>query len=230
MGDAKSNGGKTNVKLIWAKRAGPFVCIFAVVYGLLMGLWPVWRNAYSKFYVAGATLLFESCGSRAIVYFSQPDDARPDEVKITFYDRQRVDEHARPIPLMRAAHDVRYGVYIYMAFMMALVLATPVPWRRKGRALFWGLILIHAFTAFRLALLIAQLLSSKQVALLGLPWFWKKALLLNVQVFTINILPSFVVAILIWAFLSFRREDWSRLLAPPGAATGAGRDAGRFRR
>jgi hypothetical protein len=208
MGNTRSNGGKADFKLTWARRAGPFLCLFTVAYGLLMALWPVWGGAYARLYATGAAFLFESFGSRAIVAFSRPDDTHRDEVKITFYDRQRVDAHARPVPLLRIAHDVRYGVYIYVAFLTALVLATPIPWRRRGWALFGGLILIHAFMAFRLLLLVVQLLNSNEVALLPLPWFWGKVLLLSVQVFTINILPSFVVAIFIWILVSFRRANW----------------------
>jgi hypothetical protein len=229
MGNAGPNANKTDFRLTWAKRAGSFLGIFAIAYGLLMALWPVWGPAYSRVYSIGATLLFESVGTRAVVRFHQPADAG-DEIKITFYDRQRVDALGRPIPLLRIAHDIRYGVYIYVAFLMALILATPIPWRRRGWTLLWGLILIHAFMAFRLSLLIVQLLNSKQVALLALNWPWRKLLLLNVQVFTINILPSFVVSILLWVLLSFRREDWARLMTPQNASTGAGRDAGRFRR
>lgn len=188
-----------------------FLCVFAVVYGLLMALWPVWRGVYSQLYSSAAALLFESPGSRAVVHFHRSRNTG-DEVKITFYDRKRVDRLGRPIPLLRIAHDIRYGGYIYLAFLAALILATPIPWRRKAWALLWGLILMHVFMAVRLGILILHLLSSEQVSLLALNWFWKETLLLSVQVFTINILPGFVVAIVIWVLVSFRRGDWPGIM------------------
>jgi hypothetical protein len=212
MGNAGPTVGKTGLTLIWTRRVASFLCVCAFVYALLMGLWLIWGAAYSRLYSAGANCLFGSLGSRALVYFSPSLDA--DDVKVAFADRQRVDKHGRPIPLMRIAHDVHYGVYIYVAFMIALIVATPIPLRRRAWAMFWGLIIIHAFMAARLALLIAQLLNSKQMGLLVLSRFWQYLLLLGAQVFVINILPSFVVVIVLWALLSFRRRDWPGIMMP----------------
>jgi hypothetical protein len=215
MGNAGSTVGQTGLTLIWTRKVLSFLCVCALVYALLMVLWLIWGAAYLKLYSAGANRLFGSFGSRAVVYFSPSPDTS-DEVKITFYDRQRLDRYLRPIPLVRIAHDVRYGVYIYVAFLIALILAAPVPRRRRAWALLWGLIAVHAFMAIRLALLIAQLLNSKQIALLTLNRFWQHLLLLGAQVFVINILPSFVVVIVLWVLLSFRREDWPAIMMPQG--------------
>lgn len=221
MGNATSNTGDAGFQLVWARRAISFLCVFAVVYGLLMALWPVWGGVYSRLYTGAAALLFESPGSRALVHFHQSSDTG-DEVKITFYDRQRVDAVGRPVPLLRIAHDIRYGDYIYLAFMVAVIGATPIAWRRKGWALLWGLILMHVFMAFRLGILILYLLNSEQVALLALKAFSRQVLLLSTQVFTVNILPGFVVAILIWVLVSFRRGDWPAILMPPKTVSKAG--------
>ena len=215
MGNAGSTVGETGLTLIWTRKVVSFLCVCALVYALLMGLWLIWGAVYLKLYSASANLLFGSVGSRAVVYFSPSPDTG-DEVKITFYDRQRVDRRGRPIPLMRIAHDVHYGVYIYVAFMIALIVATPVPRRRRAWALLWGLLAIHAFMAIRLALLIVQLLSSKQIGLLELTRFWQYLLVLGAQVFVINILPSFVVVIVLWVLLSFRRKDWPGIMMPQG--------------
>jgi hypothetical protein len=212
MGDARSRVDGTSFTLNHGKRIAAFLCMSAVVYGLLMALWPIWGAIYSGLYSIGANHLLGSFGSRALVYFNPSGD----EVKITFYDRQRVDRRGRPIPLMRIVHDVHYGVYIYVAFLIALIVATPIPRRRRAWALLWGLLAIHAFMAIRLTLLIIQLLSSKQIGLLVLSRFWQYLLVLGAQVFVINILPSFVVVIVLWVLLSFRRKDWPGIMMPQG--------------
>jgi len=136
MGNAGPTADETGLTLIWTRKVVSFLCVCALVYALLMGLWLIWGAVYSRFYSAGANHLFGSFGARAVVYFSPSRDAG-DEVKIAFYDRQRVDGHSRPIPLLRIAHDVHYGVYIYVAFMIALIVATPIPRRRRA----WGAVL-----------------------------------------------------------------------------------------
>ena len=73
---------------------------------------------------------------------------------------------------------------------------------------------MHVLTAFRLGILVAHLLDHEPVGLLALKAPWRQILLLSTQVFTINILPGFVVAILIWVLVSFRRGDWPAILLP----------------
>lgn len=211
MGDTGSHTERTRFPLNRGMRAAAFLCVSAMVYGLLTALWPVWGAVYSRLYLAAANSLLGSFGSRAVVRFTPSEDIS-DEVKITFFDRQRLDSSGRPIPLMRVAHDVRHGVYIYVVFLAALIVATPVPRRRRAWAMLWGLVAIHAFMAMRLTLLIAYLLSEEQMGLLVWNRFGMNLLLLATQVFTINVLPGFVVAIILWAFLCFRRGDWSRLV------------------
>ncbi len=218
MGNPRSSRSQADFKLIWARRAGQFLGFFAVTYGSLMALWPIGGVAYARLYCMGANRLLGAPGARAVVYFSQPGGGR-DEVRVTFYDRQRTNGQDIPRPLLRIAHNVRYGVYMYVAFLAALVLATPLPWRRRAWASLWGLVLIHAFMGLRLTLLVVQLLNSEQVALLALNWFWKSVLLLSVQILTVNILPSFLVAIFIWALVSFRREDWRLIVGQQSPAT-----------
>jgi hypothetical protein len=213
MGNVESTVGQARFALIWSRKVVSFLCVCALVYALMMGLWAVWGDAYLRLYCAGANHVFGSLGSRATVYFSQSADTG-DEVKVTFYDRQRLDRYLRPTPLLRIAHDVHYGVYIYVAFLIALIIASPVAWRRRAWALLWGLIAVHAFMAIRLALLVAQLLNSKSLALLELSRFWQYLLVLSVQVFVINILPSFVVVIVLWVLLCFRRQDWLTIMMP----------------
>ena len=217
MGNAASTVDETGLTLTWVKRVVSFLCVCAFVYALMMGLWWVWGGVYTRLYSTGANHLFGSFGSRALVDFIPSRDA-VDEIKITFYDRQRIDRRVRPIPLMRIVHDVHYGVYIYVAFLVALIVATPVPRRRRAWALLWGLLVIHAFMAIRLALLTVQLLSSRQIGLLALARFWQYLLVWGEQVFVINILPSFVVVIVLWVLLSFRREDWSGIVMSQGSS------------
>jgi hypothetical protein len=202
---------------IWAKRAIRFLSVFALVYGLLMALWAVWGASYCRLYRTGATPLLESFHGRAIVRF-QPADNPRDEVRIAFYDRDSADSLGRLVPRQRIVHDVRCGDYIYTAFLVALVVATPISWSRRGRALLWGLLLIHLFMILRLAILIGYLLNTEPVALLALNWFWSRLLLMGTQVLTVNILPAFVVCILIWTLVALRREDWLALMGPPAHA------------
>jgi len=210
MGDKKSHTGTKSFKLIQAKRLLVFSCLFMFVYAAMMTLWLVWGGAYTKFYRAGAAVIFDSIGSKCFVRF-QPSEKVENEIKISFYHRGRLDKHGRPVPLMKISNDIHYGVYIYIAFIVALIVATPISLKRRAWAMFWGMILMHTFLVFRLAILILYIFSSGPLFLLVLSPFWKKVLIVNTQVFTINVAPGYIVAVFIWIFVSLRREDWSKI-------------------
>lgn len=52
-----------------------------------------------------------------------------------------------------------------------MILATPVPWKRRGWALLWGLLLVHVFMVLSVACYIWN--QSTDLGLLVLTPFWK---------------------------------------------------------
>jgi hypothetical protein len=110
-------------------------------------------------------------------------------------------------------HSSRRTGYIFIAFLTALIVATPIGWRRRGWALFWGMILIHGFIIFILAAWILRGFNNEVVSLLVLSPFWQRVLLLTVFMFVHNLTFGLIVCVFIWLLVSFRREDWSRILA-----------------
>jgi hypothetical protein len=151
MDDAKQNNGATRFKLTQPKQVIGFLCVFVLVYGLLMSPWPSLGAAYSRIYRAGAALLFESFGSKGVVRFEELSDEEYD-TKIVFYSRDQVSPDGKMVPIGFMRHSSRRSAYIYAAFLTALILATPISWNRKGWALLWGMILVHGFIVFNLAI------------------------------------------------------------------------------
>lgn len=207
MGDAKSNTDKTSSKLTGVKQVIKFFCLFLLVYVLLMVPWPGFGAGYSKFYRAAGTFLFGSFGRKGVVCFYPLSDGEYD-VKIVFYNRDQVAPDGKMIPCGHIRHNSRLAGYIYAAFVVALILATPIPLRRRVRALFWGLILIHCFIVFKLAIWILYGFNQEPSPLIVLNKFWQQALLITVNVFVHNLTFGFIVSFIIWILVSFRREDW----------------------
>lgn len=87
------------------------------------------------------------------------------------------------------------------AMLMALVLATPLSWSRKGWALLWGLLLIHAFVALRLTLTLSAggfAVPDKAYALFHPGAFWQRVLSGARTVLSDNPTVSFVAPVFIW--------------------------------
>lgn len=102
------------------------------------------------------------------------------------------------------------------AFFLALALATPMPWKRKGWALLWGLLLVHGFIAFRLTLVLLQkgFAADKSYALFHPAPFWANLLEHVEKVAVHNPTASFAAAVFIWLVVAF--AELSRWLFPKG--------------
>jgi hypothetical protein len=99
------------------------------------------------------------------------------------------------------------------AFFLALVLAKPLPWKRKGWAVLWGLVLVHLFIALRLTLTLMKsgFAADKAYALFELSPFWTRVLARVEGVIVDNPTVSFVVATFIWFIVAFTRREWGAL-------------------
>lgn len=96
--------------------------------------------------------------------------------------------------------------YLPTAVLTGLVLASPIPWRRRGWALLWGILLVNAFVVVRLA--VAIMWGFRNVDLFVFGPFWNKAVDVAHDVISISTVTSCVVPALIWLLVSFRRDDW----------------------
>lgn len=100
------------------------------------------------------------------------------------------------------------------AFLMALVVATPLPWRRRGAALLWGLLWVSGFVALRIGIKVLDALSEpNELAIYELGRFWKPSLKVALNVLVRSAASWYIVPALIWMLVSFRREDRLGLMA-----------------
>ena len=139
-----------------ARSIAGFVVRFALVYAILMAPWPGLAAAYGSFYSAAGELLFGSKQSESSVRFVRVDPARsPDptwqqDTMILLAIRGEPVGH-RTVPPFGTQRSSRYTGYVPTAILIALVLATPIPWRRRAYALVLGVVLVSAFAALMVA-------------------------------------------------------------------------------
>jgi len=174
-----------------------------------MAPWPRLGRAYTRFYSAGAAFLFGSFGSTGIVSFEPLHDSEYD-LHVTLYNRARMGPDGN-MAGVQTRHNSRHAGYIYAAFLTALILATPIPWRRKGWALFWGMILIHGFVASKLALRIFHAFNNRPLSMFVLNPFCRRVLSITHQAVAVNVTFGFVVCVFVWILVSFRRRDWIKI-------------------
>jgi hypothetical protein len=174
-----------------------------------MACWPLAGRVYSRFYHAGGNFLFGSFGANGKVRFEETGDPSFD-TRISLVNVGRMDANGK-LKQLQCPCSIRRCGYIHAVFLTALIVATPVPIRRKLWALLWGLILIHCFIAAVLGIWIAFNFCGEPLYLFAMSPFWKGKLNVPFELFILNGTSGFVAAVIIWVLVTFRREDWSRI-------------------
>lgn len=124
-------------------------CVTALLYFALLDLAWFWiADAYAVVYRATGNFFFCRVGE-GIVRFSPM--LRDDDTMDTVAEFGRV---AGPPAAVGSYSSSGIQGYLPTAALTAMVLATPVPWRRRLKALPVGLLLIHAFVLLRMGVMV----------------------------------------------------------------------------
>jgi hypothetical protein len=177
-----------------------YFCLSVLVYCLLMTAWPMVGGVYSKLYCKVGKFLFGSFSQNTSISFSRIND-HSNDIHIIASKPYYVNQNQR-VNKVRFRYSIHYGDYMPSAFFAALVIAAPLPLKRKGRVFIFGLILLHVIAVFKISVIVLCLYNERQPLLVsGL--FWDST-------------TGLVFALFIWILIVFRREDWGRLLSGQG--------------
>jgi hypothetical protein len=183
------------------------LCRFALIFGLLILPWPGWNELYGEYFRALGQMAFSREGDTRIVRF-EPHELQHGfsslNTRMTLANRDLVDSSGNGRVEM-VDLDTRSIGWVPTALTVALILATPVSWRRRGRALLWGLLLIHCFILFSLQTWIWD--ESPDLSLTTLSPFWKTVADDLEYTLVTQLGASFSVPVLIWILVTYRRED-----------------------
>ena len=182
-----------------------FLLQFVVIYGLLIVPWPGWRAGYERFFqgLAGTVLAREQ--GPAIVRFRPAEKPpRPEiDLEILFAQRTEIDA-AGQAPTRILGLDTRGVGWVPTALLLALVAATPLPWRRRWRALLAGVVLVHGYVLA----VVACYLWNQSGGLVPVSFllFWPLLGDFLEETFVGQMGSSFVVPVLIWLLVVFAVE------------------------
>lgn len=183
-----------------------FVC-FLVIFVALILPWgsdllpraPDLRKAYAVFFRATGNTLFGSYSSLASIHFEPlPDGDSERDTKIVFTHRESGTQ-------MPVAVSTRFQGYAPTAFIIALVLSSPLPWSRRWRSLVWCLPAVSAYVALRQFIFIASVIYHPGPLV-------AKALGFAYWVGVESFAGVFIIPLAIWALVSFRRADFEKVL------------------
>lgn len=158
----------------------------------------------------GAYLLFEQNPGL-------PDD--PNQIQVRLESQAKVDRQ------MQAAREQglktielkfeTYHIFLFefftfpLLFFTAMLVATPVKWKRKLQAFFIGLALLLVFMFFKTYFITLYHLQRNQIAEYQSSDFWE-GMVEKIQLGFNNITTALITATLIWALTVFQKSDWKK--------------------
>lgn len=206
-----------------------FLCKFVVLYVLLVLPWPGWDRIYGAYFrTLGRAVFASEHGLRDLSFETMgPDFPHPLYTRVVISNR-RVIAANELVPVRNLDLDAQAFGWKPTALLLALIVATPLAWRRRGRALLWGLPVAQIIILMFLGFCIWN--ESTEVGLVTLTPFWKnfaegvKGLLVTQY--------DMVMPVVVWILVTFRPEDRRgvigvSLFGPPPGAGAAPADAAR---
>lgn len=195
---------------------GAYILLY--IFTMLPGIKPPIASAYKSM----ANTFVVPSFSNAYLLFEQNPGMTSDPYGL----RVRLESQARVDEQMQAARqqglktiDLKfqtYNIFLFeffifpLLFFVALLLATPVAWRRKLQPLLIGTVLILVFMFFKTYFITLYHLQRNQVEAYQMSEFWE-GVIGKVQLGFNNITTALITATLIWALTVFRKGDWKKL-------------------
>ncbi len=181
-----------------------------LLYYVLLGVvpWAGFRDVYADLFRVGANAVVGSFGQTGRTEFEPAPESRP---KSDTYIRFSI----AGFPMwVRIAYNAWHAGWLPVATLLALVLATPIPWSRRWKALAWGLVWTHVFVLVRVFVFVLYGFSGPPfLQLFSVGPFAHKVLEVALELVAVSVGTSCLVPALIWLLVTFRREDWAEATA-----------------
>jgi len=199
-----------------------FFVLVLVYCALLLAPWPGLDGAYAAAFRAGGNVVFHRFWfwPEGWVRFVDPDARTavdlPPGVRLPAAEGVKdtvmiLENRSTPRFLGFLRTSSREVGYKPTAVLIALMLATPTSWRRRGKSLLWGLLLVHGFILLRLTVtLVANGFGAdKGYALFHPAEFGMTVLDKLDTVLLMDPTVSYVAPAFFWFLLAFRPSQWA---------------------
>lgn len=190
-----------------ARRAIVAILIASATLAALLAAWPLARPVYAPFTRVLGEMVFDGSRSRDVT-FTESEERRRATFDTAFAVTDRAGNHA----------DGQYSTFtkawLPCSFLCALVVATPLPWRRRLGVLALAVFAAHLVFIARLAVYIASAHADLDAVLSGAERTRSGTVWTLNQIFWRDPSFPFIAMTLLWIVLAVRPSDLRRWIAP----------------
>jgi hypothetical protein len=181
-------------------------------------------ETYGKIYSSAAAFLFDSTDPNRgvrIRHFVPPRGTAAEKwsqdtsVRLEIRGLRVGYREVPPFSMGRSSH---YTGYAPTALAIALVLATPVSWRRRAWALPWAVLLASGFSALMLAIWVHGWFYGQECFWLGrfsAQYASRARMAASLVEMSGHMGPYYIAPVFIWALVSLRRKDLESVFEKP---------------
>ena len=191
----------------YLKVFGKFLAIFLVAYVLMMLPQTGIGRKYADFYCAVGNKLFHNFGDGGFVLLKREKAVQ--DINIFISNTSKIKDGK--LEGRNFHQDSGLVGFFYTALLIALILATPLGWKRKIIALIIGFILITAFAMLKLYITLYYYFSIS-------PWlglFQEEATKESINFWTNYIArqmtAGYTLVVIIWLAVSIGKKEWKKL-------------------
>jgi len=199
-----------------AKVTIKFLLIFVASYGIMTIPKTGISDAYAKFLRAEGKFFFGDFGKDGIALFEPNEDENSWNYPtlLVLYNSKHYDQSAKTGSNFTYVKTnlAMYYDFLFAAFLIALIIATPLTIKRKLLALIAGTILLHVYINFTLLIeILSQFSDYPVIDVVHLSPFWLKVVKFIYPIVRVNFGTGFFVAVLVWLIVCFKKEDFTRI-------------------
>ncbi|MEM6271441.1 MAG: hypothetical protein AAF998_18540 [Bacteroidota bacterium] len=193
-----------------------FLGIYAAL--LVAGHFAGVGDAYRSLVQAMGNQVFQEWWSEGLVDFQPGNDPLQKDMDtvMLLLNREELGQarsSGTNVRVIKVYFSTWQSGFLSTAFILALILASPVPNRRKAVGAGLGLLAITLFVLFRLWVnLMFSWGENPQLGVVEYSSTTSRFIAFLDGIFVKHIVVSLVVPLVLWILIAFRREDWSRLV------------------
>lgn len=162
-------------------------------------------KGYEKFYRSVSRTFLSTVRGTGFCVFESKNDISDTEIIIG--NKTQLDENQRTRTMNIPVNSHQDG-YLPTILLLSLILASPIPVRRKGRALIIGFVLMTAFVLFKVWIRIMYTCDTNPWLQLTNPSNSQMKIVSFIKVnFVTYGAPSLTLTVILWLLISFTKND-----------------------